>query len=405
MKVKFNFIKLIFSVFCFFAISVALYQLYNFLYKAPSTEFAVQVDYEEKINVTGYFVRDEIVVGTDGSKYFDIIVSNGGKISSGGVIANVYSTDNAARAQVQIRELESKIEELKSIISASSDYKDDISYNTEIRNSVLKVSDYTSKSKPLDAFNSASDFMTDIIKSKIVSGEIIDYSSKLKELQKQVESLKSSSSSVVNYIRSSESGYFSYKVDGLESKLTTSLVDDINSNVYSQILNICEQQQTVSEDIGRVVKGSDWRVCFEAPASKFEKVKKGSTLYVRLPFVTESKIKCEVVSINFENDKAYVALESNMVSGDLLSQRIASIDIIVDSYSGLKIDKNAIRKIDGQDGVFIKSNGIVKYKKINILHIASEYAIIEYDNISGKSVKAFDEVIVKGSDLYDGKVI
>ena len=405
MKVKFNFIKLIFSIFCIFAVLVGLYQLYNFLYKAPSTEFAVQVDFEEKISVTGYFVRDEVPVGTDGSKYYDIVVSNGGKISSGGVIANVYSTDNAARVQSQIRELETKIEELKNIISASSDYKDDISYNSDIRNNALKISDNASKLKPLDAFDSASVFVTDIIKSKIISGEIIDYSSKLKELQNQVETLKNSSSSVIKYITSSESGYFSYKVDGLESQLHTSLVDDINSTTYSQIVDICSDEQIVPDEIGRVVKGSDWRVCFEAPATKFEKVKKGSTLYVRLPFVTESKIKCNVVSINFENDKAYVALESNMVSGDLLSQRVASIDIIVDSYSGLKIDKNAIRKIDGQDGVFINSNGIVKYKKINILHIASEYAIIEYDNIGGKSVKAFDEVIIKGSDLYDGKVI
>ena len=81
------------------------------------------------------------------------------------------------------------------------------------------------------------------------------------------------------------------------------------------------------------------------------------------------------------------------------------IDIIIDSYSGLRIDKNAIRKINGEDGVFIKSNGIVRYRKVDILYFASAFAVVKYDSLDTSGVQVYDEVIVKGSDLYDGKVI
>lgn len=405
MKLKFNFIKFIFIFFCVFALFVSLYQLYNYLYKAPSAEYAVEVSCEDKVNVTGYFVRNETVINPSGSKYYDIIMQNGSKIAKNGVIANVYSTDNAAKIQNEIRDLQNKINELKYIVSATSNYKKEISYESEIKKHALNINGYASGDSPSDAFKAASELITSITKSKIANGEIIDFSSRLEALEAEMELLKSKSSSVIKYITSPKSGYFSYKVDGLESKLNTKMLDDMTAETFEQIENICSTASSDTSAIGRVVEGSDWRVCFKSDASKFERIKSGSTIYIRLPSVTENKIKCTVTSIDTVGDTVYVVLESNMVSGDILSQRAAAVNIIIDSYRGLRIDKNAIRKVDGEDGVFVKSNGILKYKKVKILYFSSTYAVIAYDPLSLTGVQAYDEVIVKGSDLYDGKVI
>lgn len=405
MKLRFNFIKFLISVFVIFALFVALYQFYNYLYKAPATEYAVEITCEDKVGVVGYFVRDESVINTSGSKYYDVIISNGGKISKNGTIANVYSTDNAAKIQTDIRDLQKKIDELKSIVSATSSYKDEISYDSEIQKYSLSTNSMIASGDPNQAFEAASELMTGITKSKIANGEIIDYSSKLKQLEAQMETLKNQSSSIVKYITSPKSGYFSYKVDGVETLLNTKTLDEITPELYNKIENICNSAQANSNAIGKVVEGSEWRVCFKGKASKFERVKMGSTLYIRLPSVTENKIKCNVVSISFDDEYAYVVLESNMVSGDIISQRVCPIDIIIDSYSGLRIDKNAIRKINSEDGVFIKSNGIVRYRKVDILYFASDFAVVKYDSLDPSGVQVYDEVIVKGSDLYDGKVI
>ena len=168
---------------------------------------------------------------------------------------------------------------------------------------------------------------------------------------------------------------------------------------------ICEKSGVVDNSIGKVVKGSDWRICFKAAADKFEKVSVGSYLYIRIPSLTESKIKCKVVDINKSGDEVYVVLQSNVVTGDILSQRSCEIEVIIASYDGLRVDKNALRKIDGENGVFVKSNGILRYRKVDLLYIGSTFAVIKYDPVDKSRVQAYDEVIVKGSDLYDGKVI
>ena len=85
MKYKFSFFKLIFILFCILVAVTALYHLYNYLYKSPQTEFAVQIDCEDKVGVKGYFIRDEKTVNASDSKYYDIIVENGGKVAKNGV--------------------------------------------------------------------------------------------------------------------------------------------------------------------------------------------------------------------------------------------------------------------------------------------------------------------------------
>ena len=130
------------------------------------------------------------------------------------------------------------------------------------------------------------------------------------------------------YISSPFSGYFSQKVDGAENALTLSMVDQIDSQKFENIQQICNDASLAQNSIGKVVEGSDWRVCFKANANKFENVKIGSSLYIRLPSVTEEKIKCTVVDLTKEGENAYIVLQSNMVTGDLISQRICDIDII-----------------------------------------------------------------------------
>ena len=405
MKIKFNFFKLILILFCVLVVFTTLYHLYNYLYKAPQTEFAVQIDCEDKVSVKGYFVRNEKIINASDSRYYDIILENGGKVGKDGTIANVYSTDNAAHIQSEIRNLQKKIDEFDSIISTASKYREDLSYSSEIKKNALEIAESVSGKNVNSAFAAASELNTSIIKSKIASGEITDYSEKLKELERQRDELKSQSSAVVKYVTSPVSGYFSYRADGLEEKLNIDMTNDITPELFEQIEQVCTSENTSLNSIGKVVEGSDWRVCFKAKASKFDNVKAGKTLYIRLPSVTEDKIKCTVVDICKKDEEVYVVLESNMITGELISQRVCDLDVIIDSFSGIRIDKNAIRKIDGEDGVFVMSNGIVRFRKVNILYFSTSYVVIEYVPANASGVQVFDEVVVRGSDLYDRKVI
>ena len=405
MKFKFNFIKFLISVFLIFVSVILVYQLYLHLYKAVTTEYAVQISCEETVDAEGYFVRDEQVVYTGNSKYFDVVISNGGKVSKNGTIANVYSTEKSAKLQSQIRELELKIDEYKSVAKSGSGASDTTAYISNIQKDAVKIGDSISSNNPSTAFENSSDFLISVIKHKISIGEITDYKDTIKELEAEVRSLSLKATSATKYLTAPVSGYFSYKTDGIETYLDMSMVDEMTPEVYNNIIETCKKTTILENAIGKVVKGSDWRVCFKSDADKFETVEKGDTLYIRVPSLTNSKIKCTVKSLVKQGDDVYIVLQSNFVTGDLLSQRSCEIEVIIDSYDGLRIDKNALRKIDGKDGVFVKSNGILRYREVELLYIGKAYAVIKYDPIKNTCVQAYDEVVISGSDLYDGKVI
>lgn len=54
--------------------------------------------------------------------------------------------------------------------------------------------------------------------------------------------------------------------------------------------------------------------------------------------------------------------------------------------------------------MFLNGN-IVKFKKINIVYSDSEYSICSVPDGESGYIKQYDEIIVEGTDLYDGKIL
>ena len=63
------------------------YQLYAAVYKPITTATAVSYSTYDGIGITGYFVRDEVLVQNTANGAVRYVVSEGEKVSKGGVIA------------------------------------------------------------------------------------------------------------------------------------------------------------------------------------------------------------------------------------------------------------------------------------------------------------------------------
>ena len=76
-----------------------------------------------------------------------------------------------------------------------------------------------------------------------------------------------------------------------------------------------------------------------------------------------------------------------------------------DEHTGFQVPNKAIREVDGQKGVFVLNGNIVKFKKINIDYSDSEMSICNNPNNENGFVELYDNIIVEGTDLYDGKIL
>ena len=111
----------------------------------------------------------------------------------------------------------------------------------------------------------------------------------------------------------------------------------------------------------------------------------------------------------------------------LLEARRDPIEIGMGTFSGYRVSKRAIHDdyvtkvtYDENDkphkekkkvqGVYVLYGSEVQFKQISILYASKDYVICDPDPpekvlFNGDTISLYDKVIVKGDDLYDGKVI
>ena len=157
--------------------------------------------------------------------------------------------------------------------------------------------------------------------------------------------------------------------------------------------------------MGKLVDNFDWYILCNVPYNESGKINVGSIIKVNVPNTTVGTLKCTVVEKGSrEGDNVAVVLKCNTMNRDVANLRIHEVELVTEDYIGVRIQNTAIREIDGQKGVFIKSGNIIQFKKINIVYSTEDFSVIEIVNDSSY-VKQYDTIITEGVDLYDGKVI
>ena len=124
------------------------YQLYRGVFATIQTEQAAVYSVYESIDAEGLVFRSETVIPADvgGSVYFTI--ENGTRISKGGVIAQVYASEQDGIAERQIEALDSQIAALKAIQADRSSSHLNLNLinaqlNTAVTELVQQVGGYT----------------------------------------------------------------------------------------------------------------------------------------------------------------------------------------------------------------------------------------------------------------------
>ena len=179
---------------------------------------------------------------------------------------------------------------------------------------------------------------------------------------------------------------------------------NVNCSDISSLLE-SDRKDIPSGVMGKLVDSFDWYFLCNVSYNDSGKIVVGSTISVRVPNTTVGTIKCTVAHKgNKEGDQVAVVLKCNVMNRDVANLRIHDIEIIVEDYAGIRIKNSAIREVDGQKGVYVQSGNIIQFKKVKIVYSIEDYSVIEIVNDSSY-VKQYDTIIVKGVDLYDGKVI
>ena len=329
--------------------------------------------------------------------------SEGKKVANGEAIYR-YSLENEEELNQKIDELDGKIQE--ALKNETTLFSTDIKLiETQIEGTLEDVYENTNVQK---VGQYKRDISTSITKKAKIAGEFTQNGSYVKQLIEERSGYENQVNTNSKYVYSNKSGIISYRVDGLESKLTTGDFSYLSKS-FLESLNLKNGQIIASTSTN--AKIIDNFKCYIACTSKTEEALKsqvGDNVKLRLP--NSSEIPAQI-AYKKEEDKNEVLLvfEIQQSVEDLINFRKMMFDIIWWSDSGIKVPNSAIQ-YEGKFAYVIRNRAGYEEKiLVRVLRQNDKYSIVEnystqeleeegYDIStldSKKSISIYDEIIVK----------
>lgn len=394
--------KFIISLIAIVLLVLVSVQIYNYFFVTVHTEYAVKGTMEDTFDVSGILCRNETVLQDTAVGYHDVALEDGEKVSKGGVVANVYAKEGDVKAKEQIRVLQAEIDEYNAAITAKSSYSGDGTvYEQGIQNALANYSDALVRGDAFTMLDALETFEKGVLIKEIVSGKNENYQEVIDNLQSEIEALNASIGGAVNNIVAPESGYFSRTVDGYEGEVTEEVLSQYTIQQFNDLSDeITDNASNNDDTLGKIVSGYEFQFFFVADATLMKDCSVGKSIYLRFPAVLDDALSGEIILLNEENGQVLVGVSFSSMYQGFLSERIMQATVITKTYSGIRIDKNSIRIVDGDNGVYVKVGSIIKFKKIDILYMGTTYALVDSSNLDN-----YDEVVTGGKDIYDGKIL
>jgi hypothetical protein len=85
--------------------------------------------------------------------------------------------------------------------------------------------------------------------------------------------------------------------------------------------------------------------------------------------------------------------------------RSGPMTVVKAEFSGLRVPRKALRVVDSVRGVYVLSGMQIKFVPVNIIYSNDSFIICEKVNENSGVLKLYDRVVVKGKNLYDGKIV
>lgn len=379
-------------------------QLYSVFVNPLSTENAVYYEENDGIEGTGFIIRDEKILssGTKGTVGYN--VEDGGRVAKGSVVANIYNSEEEAAVKIDINRIEKEIESLtKAQNNTNLDAADLNVINDKIYDNLLNLLSIYDNGDLTNSESSSQNLLDYLNRKQIVTGNETSYAVLINDLKNELDECKRKLKSPKAKVKATTSGYFVSSIDGYEGCFN---VNKLSNLTAEDIENVKPKTNNNTNSVGKLIKGFKWYIAITVPVEDVVDFTEGTNLKLLTELENCESLNVTVESVNRGNGKnGVIIVSSNSMNSDLALIRTLSLRIIKNSYKGLKVSRRAIRVLNGENGVYVVSGVTAKFVPVNILFSTDSYVICELQITEESHLKIYDEVIVKGKNIYDGKIV
>lgn len=384
------------------------YGCYSALNVDVETITAVKSTVYEAIDAQALVIRDEHTVSGSSGGVTVASVNNGEKVKAGGNIAMVFSSEEDATKYSSAQELQSQLsyyEELET--QASGTVTDVEQIDSDILSDVNSYIRAVGNGRYDSLFEYSDDLNERFIRRQLTIGEKIDFSQVKSDIKNQLDEINVSTCSPVDYLTTEESGIFSSYTDGFESIVDYSKATEIDAATLKSCIEKVSESGNDSSSFGKLITSYEWYFCCVVPSKDTAKISDGDTLNVTLKS-SDDILKCQVITgadPDLNTEETVLVLRCSDMNGRIASMRLEDIEIRYSEYEGFKIPASAVHVDDnGEKFVYALISNTVEKRSGEIIYSTKDYVVFGYDAQNSDSIRYYDQIITKGTDLHDGKV-
>ena len=395
--------KRIIAIVSVIAIIIYIVSAIYLLIADPTETYVIkQGTLSEEDEAVGYIIRNEKVIkGENYDNGIYAIASEGQKVAKDESIFRYYS-DSEKEITNQIAGLNYKIQELleQEKNPPSADIK-------AIEN---QIEEKISKINLLNNYQEINEYKKDIdnlISKKIQFIGDVTENTEIKQLINEKKSYENKLKSGSEYLTAKEmSGIVSYRVDGLEEKLTINNFDELTDAYLNEIELKTGQIISTSDECGKIIDNFKCYIAVTLNSKEAMNAKVNDDVQIRISNTTEEDAK--IIQINEQSGKRTIIFELSKMTEELIKHRKIAIDVIWWDTSGLKVPNQALIQENGLYYVIRNKAGIETKLLVNVKRKTDKFSIISpykdeelkelgYDSTQIKNyrkISNYDEIMI-----------
>ena len=355
---------------------------------------------EKSESFEAIIIRDETVVESKDEGIVESMVSEYEMVKKNKRIASIYESKVDDGAKARLEDINLRIDEITKAKqqlgqSSAGGFRGEGAIDVKVAE-LTKAMDKGDMEKVADIrreLNLLNDKKNAISENKDNIDEIME------RLMEEKEKYEKSLGNSKEDIYAPMAGLYTTDVDGFETILNPEGIREMTPYDFDSVnkMRKSDKQKRKENAVCKIIRNTSWNVVFTASQKELGKLKEGSNVYLRAANY-DQEVPGYISYISTPVNGNYtVAVTSSETCSWALTERFLEIDLIRSKYSGLKVPIDALRVVDNSTGVYTVVDGIVHFKKVNVLCKDSRYAIVEEDNTQRGGLLLYDEVIVSSS--------
>lgn len=389
-----------------------IYTGVRYFYSPYQTETAYLYTVAETYRTSAVAIRDEVTLPQAKQSLLSYVRDNGEVVKAGAVVAHLYETQQDAVNKAQLERINNEISILKKAQSGTADILRRELIAAELDDSVQEVVRATA-SRDLGELDEIRDkVQLSLGQYRISTGRDENYKKRISYLNKKADELAAETDSHYDEVRTDVGGYFCSVVDGYEEILRPDF-ESITVKDIEKVINGSKKPKK-TDSAGKIQKGHDWYYAIAVPKEELYRFSVGDMVELDTGIESCGEISASIYGIYpDESGDAVVFLKTNYINEKLITERTVKLEIRFKSYSGLRISTSALRYDGLTEGVYVKNGNLINFKAIERIYTDEDFILCrsasviddDKDKKHYEPLNQFDEIIVRGTELYDGKVI